>query len=88
MKVNLIKYLYVISYALSAEKEDNDSFAFREEETGTKYSFWKIERLFPGSPCIKLWNKYKDEWVFCGQFDLDIQKWYLPSKFEDEEDWL
>jgi len=87
MNKNLIKYLYVISYALSTETEDNDSFAFIEGENS--YSFWKIERLAPGSPCVKLWYKYQDEWQFCGQFDFDIQKWYEPSEFVgEEEDWI
>lgn len=86
MNENLIKYLYVISYALSTETEDHNSFSIIEGEE--KYSRWKIERLALGSPCVKLWYEYKDEWLFCGQFDFDIQKWYFPSEFEDEEDWL
>lgn len=85
MKLN--KYLFVIAYALAATLDDS-SFA---TENGSNYDYWKIERTAPDSTSLKLWHKndYPDEkWTFCGQFDTAHQRYYDPSEFEDEEDWL
>lgn len=83
----LTKYLFVIAYALASDLDDS-TFA---TEDGSNYDYWKIERIAPYSTSLKLWHKndYPDEkWTFCGQFDTAHQRYYDPSEFEDEEDWL
>lgn len=83
----LTKYLFVIAYALASDLDDS-TFATDE---GSSYNYWKIERCYPDSTSLKLWHKndYPDEkWTFCGQFDIANQRYYAPSEFENEEDWL
>jgi hypothetical protein len=83
----LTKYLFVIAYALAAALDDS-SFA---TVNGSNYDYWKIERCDPDSTSLKLWhnNGYSDEkWTFCGQFDTANQRYYEPSEFESEDDWL
>lgn len=80
----LTKYLFAIAYGLSISNGCTNSM-FKDE-----YEYWKIKRLAPNSSCLKLWHKLeeRENWTFCGQFDLLSQDYYAPSEFESEDEWL